>query len=426
MKTSPLKTHKIILLCLAGGTLEWYDFAIFSFLAALIAQIFFPSSNKFLGLFATFFIFASGFIVRPIGAILLGNYGDRYGRKKSLSLSILLMTSATLGIGLIPSYATIGLFAPLLLLALRLLQGFSVGAEYSGAITYLAETSLPNRRSFNTSFSLLGTILGSILGGLLCGFITLWLSEKNMLAYGWRIPFLLGFPLGYLGYYLRKKAWETPEFIKIAKASAILKYPFFTLLKQNRKALLLTFLLFAPGNLLIYLFIVYFPTKLYHLHVMSLTKMLYTNTFNLTLEALLVIVIGWIGDKVGLIKPIKWGLTLLLLFAVPVFYLAFANQWVYFFLAQMLVVSIYAVAVSCIPAYVASVFATPVRFSGVSTGLNLSASLFGGTAPMVALLLEKLSFGFLWLSLYLIIIGFFGLAYLVYFSRHDAVQNNFQ
>lgn len=426
MTASPLKTHKIILLCLAGGTLEWYDFAIFSFMAALIAQIFFPSSNKFLGLFATFFIFASGFIVRPIGAMLLGNYGDRYGRKKSLSLSILLMTIATFGIGLIPSYQTIGFFAPLLLLVLRLLQGFSVGAEYSGTITYLAETAPPHRRSFNASFSLLGTILGSILGGLLCACITLWISEKNMLTYGWRVPFLLGFPLGYLGYYLRKKAWETPEFIKIAETNAVLKYPFFTLLKQNRKALLLTFLLFAPGNLLIYLFIVYFPTKLYHLHVMSLTKMLYTNTFNLTLEALLVLVIGWVGDKIGLVKPIKWGLIVLLLFALPVFYLAFSNQWGYFFLAQMLVVCIYAVTVSCIPAYVASVFATPVRFSGISTGLNLSASLFGGTAPMIALLLEKLPFGFLWLSFYLMIIALLGLVYLVYFPTKYAAQSSFQ
>ena len=195
-----------------GNTMEWFDFGVYSYLAVIIGQVFFPGASNTAQLIASFGTFAAAFLVRPIGGMVFGPLGDRFGRQKVLAFTMIMMSIGTFCIGLIPSYASIGIAAPILLLAARLLQGFSTGGEYGGAATFIAEYSTDKRRGFMGSFLEFGTLAGYLLGAsLVTGMIAL-LPHQAMMDWGWRIPFFLAAPLGLFGLYIRLKLEETPAF----------------------------------------------------------------------------------------------------------------------------------------------------------------------------------------------------------------------
>jgi len=198
-----------------GNAMEWYDFGIFAYLASTIGRVFFPSGSDTTELLSSFATFAVAFAVRPIGGMVLGPLGDRIGRKKILSLTMLLMAAGTFCIGLIPSYHSIGVWSPILLIVLRMVQGFSTGGEYGGASTFIAEYAPDKRRGYFGSFLEMGTLAGYVGAAGLVTLLTALLSDHSLDSWGWRIPYLVGGPLGMVGLYLRLKLDETPAFQKL-------------------------------------------------------------------------------------------------------------------------------------------------------------------------------------------------------------------
>src|SRR6202162_321833 len=195
-----------------GNAMEWFDFGVYSYIAVTLGKVFFPSSNPGAQLLATFGTFAAAFLVRPLGGMVFGPLGDRIGRKRVLAMTMIMMAVGTFCIGLIPAYGSIGIFAPILLLVARLVQGFSTGGEYGGAATFIAEFATDKKRGFMGSFLEFGTLVGYVLGAGCVAVLTATMSEQSLLSWGWRIPFLIAGPLGLIGLYIRLKLEETPAF----------------------------------------------------------------------------------------------------------------------------------------------------------------------------------------------------------------------
>jgi MHS family proline/betaine transporter-like MFS transporter len=208
-----------------GSIVEWFDVAVYGYLAVIIGEVFFANDDPTTALLSSFAVFALAFLVRPLGGIFFGQLGDRIGRQKTLAAVILLVSAATFGIGVLPGQDAIGMFAPTLLVILRLLQGFSAGGEMGGASAFVAEYAPPQRRGFFVSFVEMGCILGFLLGSLVVLLLNLLLSGQQMLDWGWRIPFLLAAPLGLVGLFIRSKLEETPEFAALRAAGGVAKNP---------------------------------------------------------------------------------------------------------------------------------------------------------------------------------------------------------
>ncbi|EKE01216.1 MAG: hypothetical protein ACD_21C00190G0005 [uncultured bacterium] len=333
---------------------------------------------------ATFGVFASGFIMRPVGALFLGHIGDKYGRKFTLCLNMIAVTVATTCIGLLPTYAQIGIFAPALLVFFRLLQGFFVGAEYSGVITYLAEMSENKNVCFFSSFSAFGTVGGLFLGSITSTTVTAIFSTNTLLSIGWRIPFLLSIFLGVVGYYIRKKLIESPSFTKIQQEDKIDKIPARTLFKKYKSNLLVVMALFSTTTISTYLSFIYIPAKLSSLHSAQTSSILMINSINILLFTLLIPFFGYLSDKIGVGKIIKSGAVVFILISYPLFFLFQHNSLLLVFFGQAMLAVLTASFVAPVPAITANLFPTCIRYSGSSIGLNFSASLLGGTAPMIA------------------------------------------
>lgn len=209
------QTRRAVLASVIGNGLEWFDFLIYGYFAKIIAQVFFPVGNGFVSITLTLATFAVGFVVRPLGGIVIGACADRYGRRKTLSLLILLMAASTLMMGLTPSYAAIGMAAPLLVVLARILQGLSVGGEFATAAAMLTEYAPPGRKMFFGSFQMTSQAVALLLSSLCSYLLTTQLSHQSLVTWGWRVPFLLGALVGPVGFYIRHKVGESPEFVQL-------------------------------------------------------------------------------------------------------------------------------------------------------------------------------------------------------------------
>ena len=221
-----------------GNTVEWFDFATYSFLATTLAVVFFPPGNPTAALLSTFAVFAAAFFVRPLGGLFFGPLGDRIGRQRVLATVIILMSISTFVIGLLPSYATIGILAPTLLVLARCLQGFSAGGEFGGASTFLAEYSPDDRRGFLVSWLEFSTLIGFVLGSTMVLVLTSVLPEDAMISWGWRVPFLLAGPLGVVGLYIRLRLEDTPEFRALEESGEVSGSPLLETIRENWKQIL--------------------------------------------------------------------------------------------------------------------------------------------------------------------------------------------
>lgn len=231
-----LLLNKRLLSNTLGNVLEWYDFTLYGTLAPIIANLFFPSKNALVSLIMTFGAFAAGFLMRPLGGIIYGHIGDRFGRKRALIASIILMTIPTVFLGILPTYAFVGILAPLLVTLTRLLQGIAVGGEFTGTMSFLVETAPDNRRGLAGSFALVGVLAGILLGAVVVTVISIVLPQGYLNQWGWRIPFLLGGVLGFAVWLLRRNLSETPFFEKIKRDTLVEAAPIekcFTLYKKK-------------------------------------------------------------------------------------------------------------------------------------------------------------------------------------------------
>ncbi|MFI9585126.1 MFS transporter [Streptomyces sp. NPDC052236] len=378
-----------------GNAMEWFDFGIYSYLAVTLGHVFFPSGNSTVQLLSSFATFAVAFLVRPLGGLFFGPLGDKIGRKQVLALTMIMMAIGTGAIGLIPSYASIGFWAPVLLIVFRLVQGFSTGGEYGGASTFIAEYAPDKRRGFFGSFLELGTLAGYIgASGLVTG-LTALLGSDTMEAWGWRVPFLVAAPLGLIGLYLRLKLDETPAFQKLeaenaARVSEVAdtvetttKEELIDIFRVYWPTLILCIALVGAYNVANYMLLSYMPTYL-------TDEMGYDDTHGLLLllgtMAVLMLVINQVGrlnDRYGRKPLLMTGMAGFFVLSAPAFLLVKQGSLVAVSTGMLLLGLCLVCLLGTMSAALPALFPTQVRYGSLSVGYNLSASLFGGTTPLV-------------------------------------------
>jgi len=367
-----------------GNTVEWFDFAIYGFLATYIADKFFPSGDETAALLNTFAIFAAAFFMRPLGGFFFGPLGDRIGRQKVLALVILLMSCSTFAIGLVPSYDTIGVFAPLLLLFLRCLQGFSAGGEYGSGACFLAEYASDKHRGFVVSFLVWSVVVGFLLGSLTVTGLETVLSEGAMDSYGWRIPFLIAGVLGAVGLYIRLRLGDTPEFEALRDEGEVASSPLKEAVTTSWRPILQIGGLVVIHNVGFYIVFTFLPS--YFTKTLGFTK---TDAFvSITVASLVALILipplGALSDRIGRKPLLIVGSLAFAVFAYPLFLMLNAGSLAVAIAAHAGLAAIESVFVCASLAAGAELFATRVRSSGYSIGYNVSVALFGGTAPYVA------------------------------------------
>ncbi|MEU0369874.1 glycine betaine/L-proline transporter ProP [Streptomyces sp. NPDC006283] len=377
-----------------GNAMEWFDFGIYSYLAVTLGHVFFPSGNETVQLLSSFATFAVAFLVRPLGGMVFGPLGDKIGRKKVLAATMIMMAIGTGAIGLIPSYATIGFWAPVLLILFRLVQGFSTGGEYGGASTFIAEYAPDKRRGFFGSFLEFGTLAGYVGAAGLVTLLTAWLGNDTMEAWGWRLPFLVAAPLGLVGVYLRLKLDETPAFQKLEAESAhaseaadtvetTAKGDLADIFRKYWPTLILCIALVGAYNITDYMLLSYMPTYLSDELGYSETHGLLILIGVMVFLMLIINQVGRLNDRFGRKPLLMAGMLGFLFLSAPAFVLIGQGS-IPAMTAGMLMLGLSLVCLlGTMSAALPALFPTHVRYGSLSVGYNLSASLFGGTTPLV-------------------------------------------
>ncbi|MFJ4210879.1 MFS transporter [Paenarthrobacter sp. NPDC089675] len=367
-----------------GQFVEWYDFVIYAYSATVLAKLFFPTDDPVAGLLSTFAVYAVGFVMRPIGGILFGHHGDKKGRRNVLSAVILIMGLATVGIGLLPTYSTIGLAAPVLLVTCRLVQGLSAGAEAMGSNALVAEHAPASRRGFFVGLSYTFANLPAIFAALLILGLTSTLGSAAYGDWGWRIPFLIGGLISFFGLYIRRQVDESPEFEEASNQDDIQKAPAVSVLRYHRKALLFTFVVAALAGLGFYTLTGYFVTFLTTTVKLSSNDALLSNSIAVLIAAVATPLAGAWSDRLGRGRVLIVGAILSAVVAIPAYMLAGAGTLGGAILGQGLLAAALGIFFGPVGIAYLERFPAHVRFSGSALGYNLAYIVFGGTAPLVA------------------------------------------
>ncbi|QSE89373.1 MFS transporter [Rhodococcus pseudokoreensis] len=377
------KSRKALVAGSLGNLVEWYEFAIYAYMAPIIAPLFFPSENPTASILSTFLLFALAFFLRPIGALIFGRMTDRIGRKPVLALIIALMSVATTCIGLLPTHEAIGVLAPLLLTLCRIAQGISAGGEMGGAVSLMVESAPANKRGVYGSWSFVGTTLGFVLGGGVATLLAVLLSEDAMASWGWRIGFLLAAPMGIVVLYLRLKVDETPHFkqVKVEAETGELPSP------ANAGRRPLTYLLTTLGVVVVYnavgnTFMVGMPTFLSTSYNMSFERSYFLALVTGLIAGLTMPLFGAVSDRIGRRPVLLFGSIAVVVLSYPLYYmlkLGFGGGLVALIIAGILI----GVVGGPMPAFLSERFRTRNRATGVSVTYALSVAIFGGTAPYI-------------------------------------------
>jgi len=385
------KHSKTLFAGMIGNVLEWYDFVVYGFLAAIIGELFFPSDDPMVSLLKSFGVFAVGFVMRPVGAVLFGHIGDRYGRKKALTISIIMMAVSTTAIGLLPTYAQIGILAPTLLVILKLFQGLSVGGEYTTSVSFIVEHAPQDKRGLFGSVGILGAVVGILLGSASGALITKILPEDDLYSWGWRVLFFTGILLGLVGYYVRKNIDETPKFLELEYEEMIDKQPVVDVFRKAYKEFIKTFSLSTFQAVGFYTIFVYIANHLSVFVKMPKSTALTINTISMLVLAVLIPFFGWLSDRIGRKPVILFSTGFTILAAYPLFKFISSGNVENALIGQIVFAVVVAGFMSILPTTLVEIFPTEIRNSGYSIGYNLPFAIFGGTAPLISTYLIKIT-----------------------------------
>src|SRR3984957_4568165 len=373
--------RRAILSCAVGNFFELFDFTIYGYFAVAITRAFYPSGSMY-GTYATF---GAAFLMRPVGAIVIGAYGDRMGRRAALVITIGIMASATGAVGLIPTYRSIGYWAPVLLVLCRLLQGFSTGGEWGGAAAVLVEYAPPGKRGLTGSWQQFSTQIGALTGSLSAALLASSLSEADFYSWGWRIPFLCGFLLGPIGYYLCKKVAEPPAFERAVKTRTAERAPLRTALREYGTRMVQAFGLSIIGCTAGFVFVVYLVS--YAINTMHLPPGAALSCAVASGSVIVVLTpfVGALTDRVGR-RPLILACALLnLVFDYPLFVLAIRGGTFETLLIALICNAVFqALFTGTIPSILAEMFPTRVRYTALSVSYGLAVVLFGGFGPLIS------------------------------------------
>ncbi|QSN64254.1 MFS transporter [Caballeronia sp. M1242] len=399
---------RIILAASIGNALEWFDLVIYGFFAVTISKLFFPNGNETISLLLTLGTFGVSFFMRPLGAVVLGVYADKAGRKAALTLSILLMMIGTLLIAIMPTYATIGVLAPVGIVLARMIQGFSAGGEFGSATAFLAEHG-GHRRGFFASWQAASQGLTTLLAALAGTWLTTALTPAQVLGWGWRLPFFLGLLIGPVAYYIRRNVDETPEFVGTETEGNPLADTF----RNQGQRLVLAIGAVVLGTVATYL-ILYMPTYAFKQLRLPAAAAFTATIATGVIQMIGAPVFGHLSDRVGRTKVMMVAGAFFLVAAYPAFRLLHdhptfpALVWVQVFFGVA-----NAAYFGALPALLSDLFPTRNRTTGMSVGYNVSVTVFGGFAPFIITSLIGLSGNQLAPSFYLIAAAVVSLAALV-------------
>ena len=379
--TSSVETHrvrrKVVAAGIIGNVMEWYDFAVYGYFARTIGNLYFPTEDPNASLLAAVAVFAVGFLMRPIGAIVFGHIGDRVGRGPALLWSVVAMAVPTFIIGLLPTYAEIGIAASLLMLVCRIMQGLAVGGEYTSSAVFLAETADPDKRGAATAWAPFGAIAGILLGSSVGALILNLMPLEEVVAWGWRVPFLFGVVVGAVGFILRRR-------IEFDQPAAKKGFPLAQAVREYPVQMVQVICISLVNAISFYLIFVYLITWLRLFADLSARSALLINSANMAVAMCFVLAMARLSDRIGR-KPILVGASIgLLVLSWPLFALMQTGDIFLVFLGQagfaVLIGSFGAVN----PIAICEIFPRTIRCSAVSTAYNITVGIAGGTAPAVA------------------------------------------
>ena len=381
------QSRKAVTAAVIGNVLEWYDFAVYGYVAAIIGKNFFPGTDDTTELLKAFLTFGLGFLARPVGGIVIGRMGDTHGRKAALLLTIFLMAAGTVLIGILPTYATIGFFAPLLLVVARLLQGFSAGGEWGGSTSFIVEWAPGGRRGLFGSFQQTSVVGGLLLGSGFAALLNTVMEPATMDDWGWRVPFLVGGLLGPVGIYMRRTIDETPAYVRVAQQTA--------LPRSGPSGFALAARAFGftiVWTVCFYVLLNYMPTWTQKYMKLSAASALWSNTIGLLVLMAAIPLMGHLSDRHGR-KPLLIACCIaFIIVPLPLFtYLASGDAS----FGMLIVVQIvFALLISMFsgagPAAIAEIFPTRSRSTWMTSGYALAVAIFGGFAPYISVwLIER-------------------------------------
>ncbi|MFE7119010.1 MFS transporter [Streptomyces sp. NPDC057654] len=383
METKGSGKAKTVVAAAVGNFVEWYDFAIYGYFSPVLAKTFFPDSDGLTGLLATLAIFGAAFVLRPVGAIVFGHLGDKRGRQWVLSIVILTMSGATTLIGALPSFASVGVFAPILLTLLRLVQGFSAGGEFGGAASLLFEHAPPKRRGLFGSTQAASIAVALALSAGLGTALTSWMSHDFLYSSGWRIPFLLGLPLGIGGWYIRRHVEETPAFTAMQEQGEVVDSPAKEVFRSHWRMIIAGTAAIVSWTAGGYVTLQFLPAFFDGVLKRNLTEGLTASLVGLTAYAGFIVLGGWLSDRVARWKVMVTGAVGLAVLAVPCYQLLIHGGAFSVGLSVVLFAAFLGLTAGPTPAMLSELTAGNVRNSYLSIVYSIANAAFGGFAPYI-------------------------------------------
>ena len=388
--TVPRTPQRVILASLIGTSLEWYDFFLYGTASALVFnKLFFPNFDPVVGTLLAFATYAVGFVARPLGGIVFGHFGDRVGRKQVLVVTLLIRGIATFLIGLLPTYGSIGVAAPILLVALRFVQGLGLGGEWGGAVLMSLEHGAPERRGLNASWPQVGVPVGNLLAAGVLGVLNLVLSEEAFLSWGWRVAFLLSGVLVLVGLWIRMTIAESPLFAEVEETGVKAKLPLVEVLKRHPKELLIAMGARVGTDVAFYTFTLYIltfiTTNLGLPRGVGLNAVLIGSAFQIALIPFF----GALSDRIGRRPVYAIGAVSAAAWSFVFFPMLSTRSTFVIVLATVVALVTHAAMYGPQAAFIAELFSTKLRYSGASMGYQLAGVLGGGIAPLVSIWLVK-------------------------------------
>ncbi|MBX9621345.1 MAG: MFS transporter [Alphaproteobacteria bacterium] len=400
-----MKKAKTVFAAMAGTSLEFYDITLYGFFTSLFAPLFFPSTNPTISLMASLGTFAAGFLMRPLGGVFFGYVGDRYGRKKALVIAIFLVTLPTVTIGLVPTYAEIGILAPLILILCRLLQGVCVGGEYGGAAVFISEQVQEKRAGLAGSILCATAFLGAIVGsgiGALC-------TASFMPPWGWRIPFLIGGVFGLIAYFFRKGIQETASFSQVKKKKIDVHFPLKEVFQQRKLNLLCATAMGSCVQIPFYMASIYMQILLINELKFASSDALLVNTGVMVFWMALLPMAGFLSDRIGAIKLMSYSALAVMSLVYPLFFLLEYHLSLGTVVIVQFMISLAGVGfMGAAPGLMPQLFPVEERVSGTAVGFSLGQALFSGITPLVATALVTWTGNFKAPAFYLILTSLIG------------------
>ena len=418
-----MNKRKLVLTSGVANTFEWYDYALFGHFAPIIGRKFFPDNDPSVALLQVLLVFAVGYLMRPIGGIFFGILGDKLGRRTSLSLAVMCMAIPTAAIGFLPTYQTLGIASTVAMIIFRMLQGLSMGGALTGSISYIIEHTEKKQRGLYGSIPMLSICLGILFGSLVSFCVKNIFSAEQFNLWAWRLPFIIGILVFFVGIYIKNNTKETPLFEEAKYRGEVVKSPLSRLVRQHWRDILISILINATGSIIFYIEAIYLVSYLKisrgfpESNVEILVNFCYIIMIFVTLFA------GWLSDKIGRRKIFLFNLVFIIIASPFIFRIFESASFGYVVIAQVVIAIMAALYIGPEPALQAEFYPTEIRNTALSVSYNIATSVFGGTAPYIIESLVQ-NTGGITSSVYYILVAAFGSLFALYFYKDRSLDDH--